>query len=332
MPKDDQKTSDTDISNLESARAVIDAEIAALKALGESLDEKFERAVDLILNAQDYVIVTGVGKSGHVGRKIAATLASTGSPSFFVHPTEASHGDLGMIKKASIILAISNSGETRELRDILLYCNRVGAAVIAITSRAQSFLATNALITLTLPHAAEACPNQVAPTSSTTMTMALGDALAISAMRKRGFTSDDFGLRHPGGAIGMRLQLISEWMALRKSPPNPVISDATPFVEILRAVSVGGCGAVSVVAEDGRLEGVITDGDIRRAVSGAQSPQRLTAREFLSHNPVTALATMRIGAVVEIFETRRISQVIVVEDAKPIAMIHVKDLMSEGYF
>ena len=332
MAKRDAKNPDTDRDDIAVARTVLRTEINALDALGESLNEDFSRAVDLITNAPDYVIVTGVGKSGHIGRKIAATFASTGTPSFFVHPTEASHGDLGMIGRNSIVLAISKSGETRELRDVLLYCERVGAPVISITARAQSILGSKSAVTLTLPHAEEACPNHLAPTSSTTMTIALGDALAVAAMRRRDFSRADFGMRHPGGSIGMRLQLVSEWISMRTAPPNPVVTGGATFVEVLRAVSEGGCGAVSVVGSDGELVGVITDGDIRRAVSASDAPQKLCADAFLSRDPVTVSRDLRISDIVEIIETRRISQVIVTEQAKPIAMIHVKDLMADGYF
>ncbi|NNL87936.1 MAG: KpsF/GutQ family sugar-phosphate isomerase [Marinicaulis sp.] len=319
-------------NELATARNVIEAEVAALTKLSESLNDEFIRAIDLIAECKGYAIVTGVGKSGHVGRKIAATLASTGAPAFFVHPTEASHGDLGMIKKDAVVIAISNSGETRELRDLLIFCRREKTPVIAITGRRKSFLGDNATVTLVLPPAPEACPNELAPTSTTTMTLALGDAIAVAAMKRRNFSREDFGARHPGGALGMQLQPISEWIASYDDAPNPISRISDSFVDVLKEISKGRCGAVTVVDEKGAIAGFITDGDIRRAVSDNVSPQKLTAGEFLSKDPLTISPNERIGAAVEIFNTRRISQVVVVEDEKPIAIIHVKDLMQAGYF
>lgn len=314
------------------AQSVLMTEIEALNSLSNALDENFSTAVDLITAISGYVIVTGVGKSGHIGRKIAATLASTGVPSFFVHPTEASHGDLGMIDRGSLVLAISNSGETREMRDILLYSKRTGTPIIAITSRKQSFLAANAAATLILPPAEEACPNRLAPTSSTTMTLALGDALAVAAMKRKKFMPEDFGARHPGGALGLGLQPVSEWMSSQASPPNPIVLHNAPFVDVLRSISDGRCGAVSVIDGNGKLDGIVTDGDIRRAVADHASPRELTAGDISGPDPINVPLDMRMAAVVEIFQTQPISQVIVVDQAKPRAMINVKELMQNGYF
>ena len=314
------------------ARDVLQTESAALQNLSECLGSDFSAAVDLIVGCSGYVIVTGVGKSGHIGRKIAATLASTGTPSFFVHPTEASHGDLGMINRDAVIIAISNSGETGELRDVLIYAMREDVDVIAITAREKSFLGQRSTTQLILPKAEEACPNGLAPTSSTTMTLALGDALAVAAMKRRNFTPEDFGARHPGGSLGLGLQRITEWIALQTLVPNPSVKDDTPFVDVLRAISDGRCGAVSIVDETGQLKGVVTDGDVRRAVSEHASPQSLTAKDILVPDPITVAKTLRMSSVVEIFQTQRISQVVVTDASKPIAIIHVKDLMQGGYF
>ncbi|MEO0398439.1 MAG: KpsF/GutQ family sugar-phosphate isomerase [Pseudomonadota bacterium] len=295
------------------------------------MDEHFVRAIDLIINAPSHVVVTGVGKSGHIAGKIAATFASTGTPSFFVHPTEASHGDLGMLRGGAVVVALSNSGETRELRDILVYCRREQLPVIGITARADSFLGKSAQVCLTLPHTEEACPNRLAPTSSTTMMLALGDALAVAAMKRRGFTAEDFGARHPGGALGMRLQPVREWIDLQKAPPNPVVPVQAPFVEVLRTISNGCCGAASIIDDNGELCGIITDGDIRRAVETAENPNTLTARDMLSANPTTTTCEERMGDVVETLQSKRISQIIVVDSNRPIALIHIKDLMQSGY-
>ncbi|MEM9233069.1 MAG: KpsF/GutQ family sugar-phosphate isomerase, partial [Pseudomonadota bacterium] len=282
MATDTAKKNDIDV-----ARQVIETEAAALAALRDAINETMTRAVDILMNAPGFVIVAGVGKSGHIGRKIAATLASTGTPSFFVHPTEASHGDLGMIQKDCAVVAISNSGETRELRDLLIYTQREGVPVVGITAKPDSFLAQQSTVTLLLPKTGEACPNQLAPTSSTTMTLAMGDALAIAAMERRGFGPEDFGARHPGGALGMRLQQVSEYLDLHKDRPNPVISADAAFPDVLKAVSDGRCGAVSVVDSGGKLTGIVTDGDIRRAVMAHDQVQSLTANQMMSPSPVT---------------------------------------------
>ncbi|MGF1543117.1 MAG: SIS domain-containing protein [Parvularculaceae bacterium] len=318
-------------SDIDVAREVLRTEIDALGALRASLDERVKEAVDLIVAARGYVVVTGVGKSGHIAGKIAATLASTGTPSFFVHPTEASHGDLGMLADGSVVIAISNMGETRELRDILVYCRRMSLPLVAITARSESFLGKSADVALILPQTEEACPNRLAPTSSTTMTLALGDALAVAAMRRRGFTAEDFGARHPGGSLGMRLQRVGEWMDLQKSPPNPVVGVDAPFVDVLRAISEGLCGAVSVVDDRGRLAGVVTDGDVRRAVERSEAPRALVAADMANATPETVTVDERMGRVVSILEDKRISQVIVEVNGAPAAIIHVKDLMQSGH-
>ena len=318
-------------SDIAVGRKVIETETAALTALVGTIDERFSKAVDIVTRTEGFVIVAGVGKSGHIGHKIAATLASTGTPAFFVHPTEASHGDLGMITKGSTLLAISNSGETRELRDLLTYAEREDVPIIAITAKPESFLASKSTLPLLLPKTAEACPNQLAPTSSTTMTLALGDALAIAVMERTGFSREDFGLRHPGGALGMQLQRVSEYLGLHREQANPVIGKDTLLPAVLEAVSHGRLGAVSVVDEEGRLVGVVTDGDIRRAVMTHKDVQVVRAEQMMSTAPSTVRPSDKVGLAVEIFETRKISQVIVTEDGRPVGVVHVKDLMQEGY-
>lgn len=326
MAKSDKTSEDID-----AARDVIDAEIAALQRLSQSLDHEFSQAVDLVTGCTGYVIVTGLGKSGHVGRKLAATLASTGTPAFFVHPTEASHGDLGMIGRDGIVIAISNSGETRELRDLLTYCRRQNVTVIAITGRRDSFLGTLASCVLELPDADEAGPAKLAPTSSTAMTLALGDALALTVMGRRGFSREEFGERHPGGIIGMHLQSIAQWIEANPEAPNPTVTQDAVFVDVLQAIAEGLCGAVSVTDANGALVGFITDGDIRRAVAQNKTPQSLTAATVLSEHPVTMTPQMRIVDAIELLETRRISQIVVTDQNQPKAIIHIKDLMQAGY-
>ena len=323
--------SDIRADDITTARDVIDTEITALKRLSQSLNNDFANAVDMIANSKGYAIVTGIGKSGHIGRKFAATLASTGTPAFFIHPTEASHGDLGMVNANSLVIAISNSGETRELRDLLVFCKKQNVQMIAITSQPNSFLGKISDCVLALPEAEEAGPAKVAPTSSTAMTLALGDALALTVMARRGFGHEEFGARHPGGVLGMRLQHISQWVDANPDAPNPVVTETMNFVDVLEAIGSGLCGAVSVVSDDGDLTGFITDGDIRRAVSQNTAPQSLTAKEILSDAPVTMTLDQRIADAIEVLETRRISQVIVTQKNKPIAIIHIKDLMQAGY-
>lgn len=317
--------------DIEIARQVIETEADALKALGNALNESMADAISILVEAQGFVIVAGVGKSGHIGRKIAATLASTGTPSFFVHPTEASHGDLGMIDGSAAVLAISNSGETRELRDLLIYCERQKVPVIAITAKKESFLASKATVTLLLPKTGEACPNQLAPTSSTTMTLAMGDALAIAAMERRGFTREDFGARHPGGALGMQLQRVSEYLSLYRDQPNPTLGADSDFPAVLAAISEGRCGAVSIINHEGELSGIVTDGDIRRAVMKFPDLQKVTAKDIMGTSPVTIGLHDRVSVAIEIFQTRQISQVIITEKNQPVGIIHVNDLMKEGY-
>jgi len=250
---------------IKDAQDVIAKEIEGLTALKDSLDADFGNAVDLILDTQNYLIVVGVGKSGHIGQKIAASFASTGTPSFFMHPTEASHGDLGMVSKGCIILAISNSGESRELRDVLQYAKRNDVPVIGITKYPNSTLGRKSQIVLRLPEAVEACPNGIAPTTSTTNTLALGDALVVASMTKRGFTLEEFGKRHPGGKIGLQLQTVKEWLDTH-TVNSPLVSLGAAMDETIMAISKGARGCAAVIDGEGKIHGVITDGDLRRAI------------------------------------------------------------------
>ncbi|WP_303713536.1 KpsF/GutQ family sugar-phosphate isomerase, partial [Brevundimonas naejangsanensis] len=218
------------------AREVVRLNIEALEALERSLDSSIARAADVILSRPGYVVVTGMGKSGHIGGKIAATLASTGTNSFFVHPAEMSHGDLGMLRPDTTLLALSNSGESRELRDPLIFCARNDIPVIGLTQRPQSFLGRHSDVCLTMPKVAEACPNGLAPTTSTLMSLAMGDALAMVLMDRRGFTREDFGLHHPGGSLGMSLQTVREWMGDNAAAPASVPLDAD-FRTVVSAIT-----------------------------------------------------------------------------------------------
>jgi len=310
------------------ARDVIRLNIQALEALERSLDASIARACDIILSRPGYVVVTGMGKSGHIGGKIAATLASTGTNSFFVHPAEMSHGDLGMLRPDTTLLALSNSGESRELRDPLIYCQRNNIPVIGITQRATSFLGRHSQVCLTMPHVAEACPNGLAPTTSTLMSLAIGDALAMVLMDRSGFSREDFGMHHPGGALGMSLQTVAEWMGDHAVTPANVSLDAS-FSTVVSAITEGRKGAVSVLNADGSLAGMITDGDVRRAFT--RDIAAITAKDIMSATPITVTPQARMSDVVDLLSANKIANLFVVDDNRPVAIIHVAELMQAGY-
>ena len=310
------------------AREVIQLNIAALQAMEAGLDDSLARAVEVILSRPGYLVVTGMGKSGHIGGKIAATLASTGTNAFFVHPAEMSHGDLGMLRSDVTLLAISNSGESRELRDPLIYCQRQGIPVIGITQRPNSFLGRSSAVCLTLPNAPEACPNNLAPTTSTLMTLAMGDALAMVLMDRRGFTAEDFGLHHPGGKLGMSLQSVRDWMGDRPPVPATVPLTAT-FAEVVSAITEGRKGATAVVNADGTLAGIVTDGDVRRAFSRDLSG--LTAADVMSPRPKVIGPDARMSDAIDLMTQNKIATLLVVEDDRPLAIVHIAELMQAGY-
>ena len=313
---------------IDHARSVIRLNIEALEALERTINGSLARAVEVILSRPGYVVVTGMGKSGHIGGKIAATLASTGTNAFFVHPAEMSHGDLGMLRHDTTLLAISASGESRELRDPLIFCQRNDIPVIGVTQRASSFLGRMSAVSLVMPSVAEACPNGLAPTTSTLMTLALGDALAMVLMERRGFSATDFGLHHPGGSLGMSLQSVREWMGDNHAPPPTVPLDAA-FAEIVAAITAGRKGSVAVLEADGTLAGMITDGDVRRAFSSDVS--RIAAADIMSRQPITVGPDQRMSDVVDLLTANKISNLFVVQDHRPVAIIHIAELMQAGY-
>lgn len=310
------------------AREVIRLNIEALAALEGSIDDSLARACAIIMERPGYLVVTGMGKSGHIGGKIAATLASTGTNAFFVHPAEMSHGDLGMLRRDVTLLAISNSGESRELRDPLLYCQREGIPVIGMTQRPDSFLGRHSAVVLAMPRVAEACPNGLAPTTSTLMTLALGDALAMVLMDRKGFTREAFGLHHPGGKLGMSLQSVRDWMGDNHAPPTVVAPDA-PFAEVVSAITRGRKGAVAVTGPDGLMLGIITDGDVRRAF--ARDISGLTAADMMTTTPKTVDPDARMSDAVDLLTQHSISTLFVVEAGRPRAIIHIAELMQAGY-
>ncbi|GAA0630017.1 KpsF/GutQ family sugar-phosphate isomerase [Brevundimonas kwangchunensis] len=328
VPAMTEKLSADPAAMIARAREVTRLNIEALTALEGAIGEDIARAVEIILSRPGYLVVTGMGKSGHIGGKIAATLASTGTNSFFVHPAEMSHGDLGMLRKDVTLLAISNSGESRELRDPLIYCQREGIPVIGITQRPNSFLGRSSTVCLTMPQVAEACPNGLAPTTSTLMTLALGDALAMVLMDRRGFTAEDFGLHHPGGKLGMSLQSVRDWMGDRPPAPATVPLSAT-FAEVVSAITEGRKGAAVVVNADGTLAGIVTDGDVRRAF--ARDLTGLTAADVMSPKPKTISPDSRMSDAIDLMTQNKIATLLVVEDARPLAIVHIAELMQAGY-
>ena len=280
----------------------------------------------MMQRAKGRIIITGMGKSGHIGKKIAASLASTGTPSFFVHPAEASHGDLGMITEDDVVIAISNSGESKELVDILNYCKRFGISLIAITKNAQSSLGKASDIVLLLPDNGEACPLGLAPTSSTTATLVLGDILTTCMIERKGFTKNDFNDRHPGGKLGSILQKVSDLM--HKGNEIPLLSETAPMQQVLLEMTSKRLGCVGFVNSLGELVGILTDGDLRRCLS----PQVLDkkAYEIMTKNPKTISKDIMASAAMKMMHDNKITNLFVIEDKKPIGVIHIHDLLNNG--
>jgi arabinose-5-phosphate isomerase len=315
--------------DLEVARRVIRAEIGGLERLARALDAGFSAAVDICAAVRGHIIVSGVGKSGHVARKLAATLASTGTPAQFVHPVEASHGDLGMIGASDAILALSNSGETSELADIIAYSRRFKIPLVAVTGGSESALAEAADTVLLLPEAAEACPMGLAPTTSTTMMIALGDALAIALLERKGFSSADFRLFHPGGKLGRRLLRVADIM--HKGGEIPVIAPEAPMSEAILVMTAKSFGCVGVCDGEGRLVGVITDGDLRRHMD-AELLSR-TVGEVMHPSPKTIAASRLAGEALALMTGRlpaTTSLFVVDEAGRPSGFIHMHDCLRAG--
>ena len=323
-----------DTANIDSGRRVLETEAAALSALAAGLGASFDQAIEMISAAEGRVIVTGMGKSGHVGSKIAATLASTGTPAFFVHPAEASHGDMGMIVRGDVVLALSNSGESKELLDVIEYTRRFAIPLISITSGALSTLGTKADVTLLLPACPEACPNGLAPTTSTTMSLALGDALAITLLERKGFTAKDFKVYHPGGKLGQQLMRVSEIM--HKDDNVPVASENISIREAVEIISKKSLGCIALVDSSGTLSGLITDGDLRRHLLDDGIAHK-TAKDIMSRTPRTAAPDMLVAEAMAVMNDlkntfRKITTLIVVDQAqKPVGVLHLHDCLRAGF-
>jgi arabinose-5-phosphate isomerase len=295
------------------AHETLEIEAAAVLGLRQRIDADFARAVELVLGVAGRVVVMGMGKSGHIGRKMAATLASTGTPAMFVHPAEASHGDLGMITAADLLLAISNSGESEELTAILPVLKRQGVPLIAMTGNPASTLGRHADLVLDTAVEKEACPLNLAPTASTTAQLALGDALAVALLDARGFRAEDFARSHPGGALGRKL-LTHVSDVMRSGDDVPRVPPEAGFSVIMREMSAKGLGATAVVDADGRVLGIFTDGDLRRLLEKGVDVRQGSAREFMHPNPATVAHDDLAVEAAELMEARRITSVLVVDD------------------
>jgi arabinose-5-phosphate isomerase len=305
---------------LQFGREILHDEARALDALADSLDGPFEEAVRLILDCPGKLIVSGLGKSGHVARKIAATFASTGTSATFLHLAEAIHGDLGMAAKGDVAILISQSGETAELEPVIDHFKRVGIPIIAITGNKGSMLAEAASAALLLPHWPEVGPESVAPTTSTTMTLALGDALAMTVMRQKGFTRTDFGRLHPGGSLGARLKPVSRLM--HSGDALPLTREDASMHDVVIEMSAKRLGIIGVVDGDGHLAGAITDGDLRRHIEQGLDH---TAAEFMTRNPKTIGPDDLVDDALTLFEEHKITALFVVDDKRPVGVLHIHD-------
>ncbi len=313
-------------NDIKAAKEVLRLEIAGIQALSDSIDNEFSEALDMMTSIKGRVIITGMGKSGHIGKKIAATLASTGTPSFFVHPAEASHGDLGMITTNDVVVAISNSGESTELGDIITYCKRFGIGLIAIVSRKDSTLGKAADRIIPLPRSGEACPLGLAPTTSTTVTLALGDAIAIALLERKGFTKDDFKARHPGGKLGNILAKVQDLM--HKNADLPLVKQGTGMEQALITMTEKSLGCVGIIDNKQKLIGIITDGDLRRKMS--TNLLSLTVDDVMSPNPKTITPETLAAEAMQILNSKKITSLFVVDKDVPVGILHIHDCLRAG--
>ena len=310
-------------------KKVLDTELHALEKIRDYIDNSFTLACELILHCQGKVIVMGMGKSGHIGRKIAATLASTGTPAFFVHPGEASHGDLGMIKKSDVVIAISNSGEAVEILALLPVIKRLGIAMISMTGKPESSMAKMAQVNLQITVDKEACPLNLAPTSSTTATLVMGDAVAISVMEARGFTADDFALSHPGGALGRKLLLrIADVM--HSGELLPMIEEHASIKDALLEISHKGLGMTAIVDHNQQLRGIFTDGDLRRLLDNHIDIHNTSIGEVMSNNPQTISPQLLAAEGLKLVEDNKINGLLVTENNQLVGALNMHDLLKAG--
>lgn len=316
---------DAQADDIAVGKSVLTQEIVGLQAVSDSLDTQFSKAVETLFSRTGRVIVTGMGKSGHIARKIAATLASTGTPAHFVHPAEASHGDLGMITEQDAVIALSNSGETAELQDVIAYTRRFDIPLIALVRRKTSTLVESADIAVVLPEIPEASP-EGAPTTSTTMMLAYGDALAIALLKRRGFSKEDFGTYHPGGKLGKNLTKVGSLM--HGGEELPLAASDLPMQKVLIEMTAKRFGCVGVTAQDGTLLGIITDGDLRRHMGDFLLEQ--TAEEVMTANPITIGVNMLAPEALHIMQEKSITSLFVVDKHVPVGILHIHDLLRAG--
>jgi arabinose-5-phosphate isomerase len=314
-------------SFLATARRVIDVEADALARLSAALDDTFTQAVELILAAEGRVIVLGMGKSGHIARKIAATFASTGTPAHFVHPAEASHGDLGMMGRGDVAMVLSNSGETPELSDVIAYSRRFGIPLIGVARRPESTLLRQSDVAICLPEAPEACGQGIVPTTSTTMTLALGDAMALALMEHRAFTPENFRAFHPGGSLGARLSAVRDLM--HTGAELPLLPETAPMSEALVEMSAKGFGVLGATGTAGNLTGIVTDGDLRRHLEGLMEH---TVAEVMTHRPLTIRPDVLAEEALAVMNARRVTCLFVTETegGAPLGLLHVHDCLRAG--
>ena len=318
---------------LEHAQDVLRMEAEAILELVPRIDENFAAAVKLILECEGRTVITGMGKSGLIGRKMAATLASTGTPSFYLHPAEGIHGDLGMVTAADVVIALSNSGETGEVLNILPSLRRIGAKIIAMVGNANSTLGKNADVVLAVGVSKEACPLGLAPTSSTTAALAYGDALALALLKKHNFTASQFAIFHPGGSLGRKL-LLTVGNIMHKGDENPTVLADTTVQDALFVITDKGLGAVSVVDEQGTMQGVLTDGDIRRGLSKGVDFLQRPVRELMTANPKTITEDKLAAQALHLMESNKPKPITVLpvrdENRKVIGLLHMTDLVRQG--
>jgi arabinose-5-phosphate isomerase len=317
-------------ASIESAQKVLRLEAAAISELTSRIDRNFVRAVELLYACEGRTVVTGMGKSGLIGRKIAATLASTGTPAFFLHPAEGVHGDLGMVSRGDLVVAISNSGETEELVRILPALKRLGVPVICLTGNLHSTLAKNSDVILNVGVKEEAGPLGLVPTASTAAALAMGDALAVALLEKRGLKEEDFAYFHPGGTIGQRL-LIRVADVMHTGAHIPIVSEGTPMKEVILEMTTKKLGMTTVQDHEGRLSGVITDGDLRRLLKREPDPFQRSAGEVMTRNPKVIAADALAAKAVQVMEQYSITALVVVDDAKRVTgIVHLHDLLRRG--
>lgn len=319
-----------DFDFIRAGQRVIQVEQTALDNLKPHINADFQRACQLMLDCRGRIVVTGMGKSGHIGNKIAATLASTGTPAFYVHPGEASHGDLGMITPQDVVIAISNSGETGEVLTIVPLIKRMKARLVSITNNGQSTLAQAADVSLEIGKSPEACPLGLAPTSSTTATLVLGDALAVALLEARGFTPEDFALSHPGGSLGRKLLMRVEDV-MHKGDRVPAVTTGTRIIDALMEITDKGLGMTTVVDAEGRLVGLYTDGDLRRSLDQKIDIHQAAIESVMSVKCTTVRANMLAAEALTVMEDRKINGVIVVDaDNRPVGALNMHDLLRAG--